>query len=81
MAKYRVWWNRKPDMPFPKPDSNANKWVVEEGTAAIFADSVRIQTGVSFVKGPEGSTPQGWAECEGQASMDGTTNTVVIRGT
>jgi len=76
MAKYRIWYNTL----FDKRKVAPNPWLVQEGQQPhVEAPGVTIQTEVSFVTGPPGSTPQGWAECEGQASRDGQSNFIVIR--
>jgi len=79
MARYRVWFNTPTIAParIIKVDEC---WVVQEkDLGSQTAPGVKIQTEVSFVTGPPGSTPQGWAECEGQAYRDGQTNEIVIR--
>ena len=73
MAKYRVWFNAMRPV-------GADGWIVQEKDMGLqSAPGVTIQTEITFVTGLPGSTPQGWAECEGQASRDGQTNFIVIR--
>jgi hypothetical protein len=83
MAKYRVWFNTKrlPPQGIANPlDLHRDGWCVQEKDMGLqTAPGVTIHTEISFVTGSPGSTPQGWAECEGQASRDGQTNFIVIR--
>jgi hypothetical protein len=82
MAKYRVWFNRQKAAPGRVMDAlwESDSWVVQEKDMGLqTAPGVTIQTEVSFVTGLFAETPQGWAECEGQASRDGQSNFIVIR--
>jgi hypothetical protein len=82
MAKYRVWFNRQKAARGCVMDASwkSDWWVVQEKDMGLqTAPGVTIQTEVSFVTGRPGETPQGWAECEGQASRNGQSNFIVIR--
>jgi hypothetical protein len=74
VLRYRVWFNRVAD-----PE---NAWVVQEladKRATLFTGPGVKILGSCETKLDMSQTPQGWLECAGQLSRDGTSNFMVIR--